>query len=162
MNSYYYQIDSPIGPLHLAANSKALTAIHHSFERLKDWNKNDVIYENKKNIIIEKTILQLTEYFNGKRKHFNIPLDLSGTNFQLKAWEALKKIPYAKTVSYSDQAKLIGKPKASRAIGNANNANPISIIVPCHRVIGKSGKLVGYGGGLDRKDYLLELEQKND
>ena len=97
-----------------------------------------------------------------KRKHFNIPLDLSGTNFQLKAWEALKKIPYAKTVSYSDQAKLIGNPKASRAIGNANNANPISIIVPCHRVIGKSGKLVGYGGGLDRKDYLLELEQKND
>ena len=162
MNSYYYQIDSPIGPLHLAANSKALTAIHHSFERLKDWNKNDVIYENKKNIIIEKTILQLTEYFNGKRKHFNIPLDLSGTNFQLKAWEALKKIPYAKTVSYSDQAKLIENPKASRAIGNANNANPISIIVPCHRVIGKSGKLVGYGGGLDRKDYLLELEQKND
>ena len=113
-------------------------------------------------IIIEKTILQLTEYFNGKRKHFNIPLDLSGTNFQLKAWEALKKIPYAKTVSYSDQAKLIGNPKASRAIGNANNANPISIIVPCHRVIGKSGKLVGYGGGLGRKDYLLELEQKND
>ena len=162
MNSYYYQIDSPIGPLHLAANSKALTAIHHSFERLKDWNKNDVIYENKKNIIIEKTILQLTEYFNGKRKHFNIPLDLSGTNFQLKAWEALKKIPYAKTVSYSDQAKLIENPKASRAIGNANNANPISIIVPCHRVIGKSGKLVGYGGGLGRKDYLLELEQKND
>ena len=162
MNSYYYQIDSPIGPLHLAANSKALTAIHHSFERLKDWNKNDVIYENKKNIIIEKTILQLTEYFNGKRKHFNIPLDLSGTNFQLKAWEALKKIPYATTVSYSDQAKLIGNPKASRAIGNANNANPISIIVPCHRVIGKSGKLVGYGGGLGRKDYLLELEQKND
>ena len=73
-----------------------------------------------------------------------------------------KKIPYAKTVSYSDQAKLIGNPKASRAIGNANNANPISIIVPCHRVIGKSGKLVGYGGGLGRKDYLLELEQKND
>ena len=162
MNSFYYQIDSPIGPLHLAANSKALTAIHHSFERLKDWNKNDVIFENKKNIIIEKTILQLTEYFDGKRKKFNIPLELSGTNFQLKAWEALKKIPYAKTVSYSDQAKLIENPKASRAIGNANNANPISIIVPCHRVIGKSGKLVGYGGGLDRKDYLLELEQNND
>ena len=162
MNSYYYQINSPIGPLHLAATSKALTAIHHSFERLKDWNKNDVIFENKKNIIIEKTILQLTEYFDGKRKKFNIPLELSGTNFQLKAWEPLKKIPYAKTVSYSDQAKLIENPKASRAIGNANNANPISIIVPCHRVIGKSGKLVGYGGGLDRKDYLLELEQNND
>ena len=162
MNSFYYQIDSPIGPLHLTSANKALTAIHHTFERLQDWNKNDVIFKNEKNIIIEKTIFQLTEYFNGKRKHFNIPIDLSGTNFQLKAWEALKNIPYAKTVSYSDQAKLIGNPKASRAIGNANNANPISIIVPCHRVIGKSGKLVGYGGGLDRKDYLLELEQNND
>jgi len=162
MKNYYYVIESPIGPLHLAATNKVLTAIHHSFERLKDWNKNDVIFENEKNIIIEKTILQLTEYFDGKRKKFNIPLELSGTNFQLKAWEALKKIPYAKTVSYSDQAKLIENPKASRAIGNANNANPISIIIPCHRVIGKSGKLVGYGGGLDRKDYLLELEQKND
>ena len=153
MKNYYFVIESPIGPLHLASTNKALIAIHHSFERLKDWNKN---------IIIEKTILQLSEYFKGKRKKFNIPLELSGTNFQLKAWEALKKIPYAKTVSYSHQAKLIGNPKASRAIGNANNANPISIIVPCHRVIGKSGKLVGYGGGLDRKDYLLELEQKND
>ena len=162
MKNYYYVIESPIGPLHLAATNKVLTAIHHSFERLKNWNKNDVIFKNEKNIIIEKTILQLTEYFDGKRKKFNIPLELSGTNFQLKAWEALKKIPYAKTVSYSDQAKLIENPKASRAIGNANNANPISIIVPCHRVIGKSGKLVGYGGGLDRKDYLLELEQKND
>ena len=162
MKNYYYVIESPIGPLHLAATNKVLTAIHHSFERFKNWNKNDVIFKNEKNIIIEKTILQLTEYFDGKRKRFNIPLELSGTNFQLKAWEALKKIPYAKTVSYSDQAKLIENPKASRAIGNANNANPISIIVPCHRVIGKSGKLVGYGGGLDRKDYLLELEQKND
>tara|TARA_B100000745_G_scaffold262361_1_gene186497 strand:- start:1370 stop:1858 length:489 start_codon:yes stop_codon:yes gene_type:complete len=162
MKNYYYVIESPIGPLHLAATNKVLTAIHHSFERLKNWNKNDVIFKNEKNIIIEKTILQLTEYFDGKRKKFNIPLELSGTNFQLKAWEALKKIPYAKTVSYSDQAKLIENPKASRAIGNANNANPISIIIPCHRVIGKSGKLVGYGGGLDRKDYLLELEQKND
>ena len=162
MKNYYFVIESPIGPLHLAATNKVLTAIHHSFERLKNWNKNDVIFKNEKNIIIEKTILQLTEYFNGKRKKFNIPLELSGTNFQLKAWEALKKIPYAKTVSYSDQAKLIENPKASRAIGNANNANPISIIIPCHRVIGKSGKLVGYGGGLDRKDYLLELEQKND
>ena len=162
MKNYYFVIESPIGSLHLAATNKVLIAIHHSFERLKDWNKNDVIFKNEKNIIIEKTILQLSEYFKGKRKKFNIPLELSGTNFQLKAWEALKKIPYAKTVSYSDQAKLIGNPKASRAIGNANNANPISIIIPCHRVIGKSGKLVGYGGGLDRKDYLLELEQKND
>ena len=162
MSNYYYMIDSPIGPLHLAANNKSLTAIHHSLDRLKNWNKNKVIFNNGKNRIIEKTILQLTEYFKGLRKNFDIPIEFNGTEFQLKSWNALTKIPYAETVSYSYQAKLIGNPKASRAIGNANNANPISIIVPCHRVIGKSGKLVGYGGGLDRKTFLLELEQKHD
>ena len=162
MKGYYYQIDSPIGPLHLASTKDTLLAIHHNFKRLKDWNKNKVVFKNGKNIIIEKTITQLSEYFEGKRKKFNIPVELSGTQFQLKAWDALIKIPYGKTVSYSEQAKISGNPKASRAIGNANNANPISIIIPCHRVIGKSGKLVGYGGGLDRKNYLLNLELKND
>ena len=152
MNGYYYKIDSPIGPLHLASTNDALLAIHHNLERLEDWNKNTIAFKNDKNIIIEKTINELSEYFDGKRKKFNIPIQLSGTQFQLKAWDALNKIPYAKTVSYSEQAKISGNPKATRAIGNANNANPISIIVPCHRVIGKSGKLVGYGGGLDRKN----------
>lgn len=162
MNNYYYKIDSPIGPLHLAATNNALLAIHHNLERMEDWNKSTLIFKNDKNIIIEKAINELSEYFDGKRKKFNIPIQLSGTKFQLKAWDALKKIPYAKTVSYSEQAKISGNPKAVRAIGNANNANPISIIVPCHRVIGKSGKLVGYGGGLDRKNYLLDLELKCD
>tara|TARA_B100001142_G_scaffold325357_1_gene378771 strand:- start:706 stop:1194 length:489 start_codon:yes stop_codon:yes gene_type:complete len=162
MNGYYHKIDSPIGPLHLAATNDALLAIHHNLKRMEDWNKNTIAFKNVKNIIIEKTINELSEYFDGKRKKFNIPIQLSGTQFQLKAWDALNKIPYAKTVSYSEQAKISGNPKATRAIGNANNANPISIIVPCHRVIGKSGKLVGYGGGLDRKNYLLDLELKYD
>ncbi|MFL2767451.1 MAG: methylated-DNA--[protein]-cysteine S-methyltransferase [Dehalococcoidia bacterium] len=162
MNGYYHKIDSPIGPLHLAATNDALLAIHHNLKRMEDWNKNTIAFKNDKNIIIEKTINELSEYFDGKRKKFNIPIQLSGTQFQLKAWDALNKIPYAKTVSYSEQAKISGNPKATRAIGNANNANPISIIVPCHRVIGKSGKLVGYGGGLDRKNYLLDLELKYD
>ena len=162
MNNYYFVIDSPIGQLHLTSTEKNLSGIFHSLERRKTSHINNRDFINDKNIIIEKTIFQLSEYFDGKRKNFNIPLELSGTNFQLKAWEALKKIPYAKTVSYSDQAKLAGNPKATRAIGNANNANPISIIIPCHRVIGKSGELVGYGGGLDRKDYLLNLEKKYD
>ena len=162
MNGYYHKIDSPIGPLHLAATNDALLAIHHNLKRMEDWNKNTIVFKNDKNIIIEKTINELSEYFDGKRKKFNIPIQLSGTQFQLKAWDALNKIPYAKTVSYSEQAKISGNPKATRAIGNANNANPISIIVPCHRVIGKSGKLVGYGGGLDRKNYLLDLELKYD
>ena len=162
MNGYYHKIDSPIGPLHLAATNDALLAIHHNLKRMEDWNKNTIAFKNDKNIIIEKTINELSEYFDGKRKKFNIPIQLYGTQFQLKAWDALNKIPYAKTVSYSEQAKISGNPKATRAIGNANNANPISIIVPCHRVIGKSGKLVGYGGGLDRKNYLLDLELKYD
>ena len=162
MNGYYHKIDSPIGPLHLAATNDALLAIHHNLKRMEDWNKNTIAFKNDKNIIIEKTINELSEYFDGKRKKFNIPIQLSGTQFQLKAWDALNKIPYAKTVSYSEQAKISGNPKATRAIGNANNANPISIIVPCHRVIGKSGKLVGYGGGLARKNYLLDLELKYD
>ena len=162
MNGYYHKIDSPIGPLHLAATNDALLAIHHNLKRMEDWNKNTIAFKNDKNIIIEKTINELSEYFDGKRKKFTIPIQLSGTQFQLKAWDALNKIPYAKTVSYSEQAKISGNPKATRAIGNANNANPISIIVPCHRVIGKSGKLVGYGGGLDRKNYLLDLELKYD
>ena len=162
MNGYFHKIDSPIGPLHLAATNDALLAIHHNLKRMEDWNKNTIAFKNDKNIIIEKTINELSEYFDGKRKKFNIPIQLSGTQFQLKAWDALNKIPYAKTVSYSEQAKISGNPKATRAIGNANNANPISIIVPCHRVIGKSGKLVGYGGGLDRKNYLLDLELKYD
>ena len=162
MNGYYHKIDSPIGPLHLAATNDALLAIHHNLKRMEDWNKNTIAFKNVKNIIIEKTINELSEYFDGKRKKFNIPIQLSGTQFQLKAWDALNKIPYAKTVSYSEQAKISGNPKATRAIGNANNANPISIIVPCHRVIGKSGKLVGYGGGLERKNYLLDLELKYD
>ena len=162
MNNYYFVIDSPIGQLHLTSTEKNLSGIFHNLERRKTSHINNRDFINDKNIIIEKTIFQLSEYFDGKRKNFNIPLELSGTNFQLKAWEALKKIPYAKTVSYSDQAKLAGNPKATRAIGNANNANPISIIIPCHRVIGKSGELVGYGGGLDRKDYLLNLEKKYD
>ena len=162
MNGYYHKIDSPIGPLHLAATNDALLAIHHNLKRMEDWNKNTIAFKNDKNIIIEKTINELSEYFDGKRKKFNIPIQLSVTQFQLKAWDALNKIPYAKTVSYSEQAKISGNPKATRAIGNANNANPISIIVPCHRVIGKSGKLVGYGGGLDRKNYLLDLELKYD
>tara|TARA_B100001996_G_scaffold351435_1_gene311454 strand:+ start:357 stop:845 length:489 start_codon:yes stop_codon:yes gene_type:complete len=162
MNGYYHKIDSPIGPLHLAATNDALLAIHHNLKRLEDWNKNTIVFKNDKNIIIENTINELSDYFDGKRKSFSIPIKLSGTQFQLKAWDALKKIPYAKTVSYSEQAKISGHTKATRAIGNANNANPISIIVPCHRVIGKSGKLVGYGGGLDRKNYLLDLELKYD
>jgi methylated-DNA-[protein]-cysteine S-methyltransferase len=101
---------------------------------------------------------QLSEYFKGKRREFTIPLDLEGTPFQLRVWNELLKVPFGKTISYHDLAKRIGEEKALRAVGGANARNPVSIIVPCHRVIGMNGKLVGYGGGLKRKKWLLEHE----
>ncbi len=102
---------------------------------------------------------QLLEYFDGNRKSFDFPYELKGTEFQKKVWLALLNIPYGQTASYKDIARIIGDEKASRAVGNANNKNPIAIIVPCHRVIGTNGKLVGYAGGLHIKEMLLNLEK---
>ncbi len=105
---------------------------------------------------------QLDEYFAGKRKSFDVPYVLSGTDFQKKVWDALTAIPYGETASYKDIAIKVGNPKASRAIGMANNKNPITIIVPCHRVIGSTGKLVGYAGGMSMKEKILDLESVNN
>lgn len=110
---------------------------------------------------IKKIKYELDEYFAGKRKFFSIEYNLEGTDFQLKVWDALSKIPYGETRSYKEVAFEVGSPKAARAIGMANNKNPISIIIPCHRVIGSDKKLTGYAGGLDMKKGLIELEQKN-
>ncbi len=103
---------------------------------------------------------QLLEYFAGKRTQFSIPYRLKGTDFQQRVWKALLDIPYGQTRSYKDIAEAVGSPKGSRAVGMANNKNPITVIVPCHRVIGASGKLVGYAGGLEMKEFLLHMEQK--
>jgi methylated-DNA-[protein]-cysteine S-methyltransferase len=109
--------------------------------------------------LIKKTAAQIVEYLEGKRKKFDLPLVLHGTEFQKTVWRALQTIPYGETRSYKDIAILAGSPKAFRAVGMANNRNPVSIIIPCHRVIGSNGDLVGYGGGLPVKKFLLELEQ---
>ncbi len=109
---------------------------------------------------LRKTAQELSEYFAGNRKEFDIPLNPKGTDFQKSVWNALCTIPYGKTMSYGQVAAQIGNPKASRAVGMANNKNPIPILIPCHRVIGANGKLVGYGGGIWIKQKLLELEQK--
>jgi methylated-DNA-[protein]-cysteine S-methyltransferase len=109
--------------------------------------------------LVKKTAAQIGEYLEGKRKKFDLPLILHGTGFQKTVWQALQTIPYGETRSYKDIAVLAGSPKAFRAVGMANNRNPVSIIIPCHRVIGSNGDLVGYGGGLPVKKYLLELEQ---
>jgi methylated-DNA-[protein]-cysteine S-methyltransferase len=109
--------------------------------------------------LIKKAAAQIEEYLNGKRKKFSFPLDMHGTEFQMDVWRALQTIPYGETRSYKEIAELVKRPKAVRAVGMANHRNPISIIVPCHRVIGHNGSLTGYGGGLPLKRYLLELEQ---
>lgn len=129
----------------------------------------DIFFENdaecddlsKTTPLLESAKKQLLEYFSGNLQTFDLPIKENGTDFQRKVWEALRKIPYGETRSYKQVAEMIGNPKASRAVGMANNKNPIAIVTPCHRVIGSSGKLVGYAGGLDIKEKLLQLEKIN-
>ena len=121
----------------------------------------DTMEENDKGSkVLDEALKQMSEYFSGKRKKFDLPLYFEGTEFQKSVWNELRKIPYGTTVSYKNIAEGINNEKAVRAVGNANNKNKIMIIVPCHRVIGKNGKLVGFAGGLDKKEFLLEHEKK--
>lgn len=147
-----YKYNSIIGDIFISADENFLLSVqfvNHNF------------IENKENKIIRQTIKQLDEYFRGKRKKFELPLNPKGTEFQKKVWLQLMNIPYGKTSTYKDIATLIGNTNASRAVGNANNKNPIAIIIPCHRVIGSNNKLTGYAGGLDKKEKLLNLEKNN-
>lgn len=146
-------LKTPVGNLFLTANEKELLSVEFS-----DGKENST---SKKPLILKQAEKQLIEYFSGKRKKFDLKKKYSGTEFQLKVWKALEKIPYGKTASYEDIAKKIGNPNAYRAVGNANNKNKISVIIPCHRVIAKDGKLAGYGGGIGRKEYLLGFEREN-
>lgn len=131
-----------------------------SFAKEKNYKKlkKDCEYKIKETPLIKRAAKQLDEYFNKKRKTFDLPLKPEGTDFQKKVWKALQRIPYGTTASYGEIAAAIGNHKASRAVGMANNRNPIAIIIPCHRVIGADGSLVGYAGGLEIKKILLELE----
>ncbi len=153
---YYASMPSPIGVLHLLATDQCLIEV--VFEKGWAQYSKGKSFTPKKNEILKLTIQELKDYFSGKLKKFTIPLDFKGTEFQVKTWKALLTIPYGETVSYSEQAKRIQKPKAVRFVGTTNGKNPIPVIVPCHRVIGKNGSLTGYGGGLSIKKYLLELE----
>lgn len=150
-NEYKTYVDSPIGLLLLRATEKKLISIE--FVEYKS-------YEVKENSVLKKTINQLKEYFNGSRLTFEIPIELNGTDFQKKVWKELQLIKYGKTCAYKEIAIRVNNPKASRAIGNANNKNKIPIIIPCHRVIGSNGKLTGYAGGVNIKKWLLDHEKE--
>jgi methylated-DNA-[protein]-cysteine S-methyltransferase len=147
-------IATPIGRLTLVASSKGLQHVTFGAKKLSTAKS----VSSKANDHLTQTERQLREYFAGKRKKFSIKLDISGTEFQESVWYALNKIGYGKTVSYAQQAKLVRKPKAFRAVGSANGKNPVAIILPCHRVIASNGTLGGYGGGLSIKRKLLALE----
>jgi O-6-methylguanine DNA methyltransferase len=157
-------LSSPLWNLIVLANSTHLLMLEfEESKELKDkiQKLQNLLWESVEsweNSIIRETEKQLGEYFAWARKIFSIPLAPSGTEFQRNAWKALEKIPYGETRNYLEEATMIGNPKAVRAIGWANHNNPIVIIIPCHRVIGKSGKLVGYGGGIDKKKWLLDHE----
>ena len=147
-------IVTPIGSLTLVASPKGLQQVIFGAKKLSTAKS----VSSKANDHLTQTERQLREYFAGKRKKFSIKLDISGTEFQESVWYALNKISYGKTVSYAQQAKLVRKPKAFRAVGTANGKNPVAIILPCHRVIASNGTLGGYGGGLSIKRKLLALE----
>lgn len=151
--NYAKKISSPIGDLYLIANDQALIALDNVSNDLYKKATQSTTHK-----ILNLTHKQLDEYFKGKRVEFDLPLDPTGTPFQQKAWKALMKIPYGEVWSYGEQAKYLKFPKACRAVGGANGKNPIPIIIPCHRVIGSTGKLTGYSGGMKMKIGLLKHE----
>jgi methylated-DNA-[protein]-cysteine S-methyltransferase len=143
-------IPSPIGNLTLTASGRGLRRI--------DWGSRNE-QEGESPILLESA-RQLQEYFAGNRRHFDLPLDLEGTPFRLRAWNALAEIPYGTTVGYREQAQRLGFPRAARAVGAANGSNPLPLVLPCHRVVGTNGALTGYGGGLEAKRWLLAHEAR--
>src|SRR6266478_7461914 len=152
---YYSTFESPVGPLLLAGSKAGLLLV--SFASGDRPRNVDPEWRPDATAFVE-VVQQLQSYFAGERKNFDLALILEGTDFQKRVWTALRKIPYGETISYKELAEIVGSPKAVRAVGAANGANPIPIIIPCHRVIGHDGSLTGFGGGLPLKKHLLELE----
>ena len=150
VEQYYGYMESPIGWLKITCSDEKLLSIEFT----------DLGRECSSNKLVEETICQLQEYFDCQRQVFDLPLAIEGTYFQQEAWNALLKIPYGETISYKEQALNVGNANAARAIGGANNKNKIAIVIPCHRVVGKNGSMVGYAGGLDKKIWLVEHEKR--
>ena len=158
MNTYQYQTDSPLGLLRLFADNTHLLAIlweNHAPNRVV-LPKSETVQAHE---VLQETVNQLQAYFAGTRTAFDVPMRLNGTDFQQQVWHALKIIPYGQTRTYKDIATALGRPTASRAVGAAIGKNPLSIVIPCHRVLGVTGRLTGFAGGLGSKRFLLDLEQ---
>jgi len=160
----YTTTNSPLGKLLLGATAGGVCLVDFIDDNepsvvIESLNRRwRVQFSDRKNKHLDRLTIQLSEYFAGQRSKFNLPIIFQGTPFQVSVWKALQQIPFGKTICYAEQAALVGRPRSFRAVAQANGANPIGIVVPCHRVIGKSGNLTGYGGGLWRKQFLLELE----
>ena len=153
--NYVTTLDSPIGRLSLYSDGQALTGLY------MDTHEPDGDALPGEGLApLRAAVRQLTEYFDGKRREFDLPIAAHGTPFQSRVWAQLQKIPDGETLSYGQLAKRIRQPGAARAVGHANNRNPVSIVIPCHRVIGADGSLTGYGGGMERKQWLLEHERR--
>ena len=162
-DAVYDRMQSPVGLLLIVASREGVHGILWENEADSDECKAMLQYcqHNAEHVMIEKTKQQLKEYFSGKRKTFDIELCIEGTPFQKQVWQELSKIPYGQTISYGEQAQRLGNKNKARAVGLANGRNPISIIVPCHRVIGSQGDLTGFAGGLKNKELLLSLEARS-
>lgn len=161
MSYAFKTISSPVGALKLVASDKGLAAILWENDRPGRVRLGPMAQDDAHPVLIE-TARQLQDYFAGARRGFSVPLDFQGTDFQKKVWTALLAIPFGETRSYAEIARQLGRPSASRAVGAANGRNPISIIAPCHRVVGANGALTGFAGGLEAKALLLELERGRD
>jgi methylated-DNA-[protein]-cysteine S-methyltransferase len=158
MSLSYKFVDSPIGKLKLVASDKGLVALLWEKENPRRVRLSEMAEEPQHPVLL-RTEKELEEYFAGKRNAFSVPLDMRGTEFQKQVWEQLLAIPFGETRTYGQLANRLGNPRATRAVGAANGRNPIAILVPCHRVIGFSGKLTGFAGGLEVKAHLLKLER---
>lgn len=154
------QINTPLGELTLISDGKNLISLDFSNGEPPGSFKGQPL-TIKKDPVLELAGDELDEYFRGRRREFSVPYRLIGRSFQTKVWQELSRIPYGETISYGELARRIGSPRACRAVGQANNKNPLAIIIPCHRVIGKDGSLTGYASGLDKKAWLLDLERNN-
>lgn len=164
MTVHRHRMESPVGPIVLGADSSGrLTEVRFGADpgpREATAHGAPVNAGGPAIGVIDDAVTQLTEYFDGRRRSFDLPLGLDGSGFQRRVWDQLQTIPFGTTVSYGELARHIGRTGAARAVGSANARNPIAVIVPCHRVVGSSGQLTGYGGGLRAKRYLLDLERK--